>query len=239
MRASTLLLGTLLITTAGAAQAATSPTEERVGVGIGATVGAVAGGPVGALLGAAIGAKLGDNYARKNDEIETLTASLDQESARVASLESTVAERNRDVARIDGELRRLQAEARPELLALLQAGIEMDLLFRTDEHVLADETAERLRQLAGTLAGMPDVRVQLDGYADERGDEAYNQVLSEKRAVAIRELLVESGVASDRIQVSAHGERPATDASIDSYALARKVSLTLTLPRNALTAQNP
>ena len=54
-------------------------------------------------------------------------------------------------------------------LALMQAGIEMDLLFRTDEYALADTTGDRLAALARDVAQMRDIRVQLDGFADERG----------------------------------------------------------------------
>ena len=46
----------------------------------------------------------------------------------------------------------------------------MDLLFRTDEAALADTTGSRLYELATTLAAMPGIRVQLDGFADELHD---------------------------------------------------------------------
>ena len=74
---------------------------------------------------------------------------------------------------------------------------------------------------------MPEVNVQLDGFADERGDAAYNQHLSEKRVAHVKDVLVANGVPAARIKVAAHGESPAPDASVDSYALERKVSLTL------------
>jgi outer membrane protein OmpA-like peptidoglycan-associated protein len=115
----------------------------------------------------------------------------------------------------------------------------MDLLFRTDESVLADSTNARLQQLAATLATMPDVQVQLDGFADERGDAAYNQNLSNQRADFVREVLVAAGVSPDRIKVAAHGESPAVDDSIDSYALERRVSLTLYVNDNPSFASNP
>ena len=62
----------------------------------------------------------------------------------------------------------------------------MDLLFRTDEAVLADSTGIRLQELATTLATMPDIHLQLDGFADERGDESYNQDLSRQRVEFVR-----------------------------------------------------
>jgi len=120
-----------------------------------------------------------------------------------------------------------------------QTGIEMDLLFRTDEYVLADTTGSRLTQLATTLASLPDVYIQLDGFADERGDAVYNQELSTRRADHVRDVLTTAGVMASRIKVAAHGESPAIDASIDSYALDRRVSLTLYVEDSASLASNP
>lgn len=241
MRNTVIIPGIALIVTlslaAGAAQAAPSPTEERVGVGVGATVGAFAGGPVGAIIGAAIGARLGNSYAGKNERIDSLSASLATSEARVVDLEQVIAERNRDLAVLDSDLRRLRAQARPELLDLLAAGIEMDLLFRTGEHELGQDTESRVSQLATTLAAMPDVRVQLDGFADARGNEDYNRDLSARRAQSVRDLLVGNGVAAERIGVTAHGEQPAAGTDADSFALQRKVSLTLYLDGAALAAR--
>lgn len=239
MRLKTLILGTALLLTGSATFAASSPTEERIGVGIGVTVGAVTGGPVGAILGAAIGAKFGDNYHRKNTEIDTLASALNEKTVRVGELEDSVALLNRNLSVLDSDLRRRAAQARPELAALLAAGIEMDLLFRTDEHVLGDDTRSRVSQLAATLASMPDVRVQLDGYADERGDADYNQQLSAKRAEHIRDVLLGQGVAESRISLTAHGEAAAGDALPDSYALQRRVSLRLFIDESQALAANP
>ena len=239
MTRSLLAVGTALALLASNAHAAPSPKEERLGVGMGFVVGAAAGGPVGAIVGAAIGAKFGDNYHNKNEEIGELQSSLDQSGLRVNELEDTVADLNRDISVIDSDLRRLQAQARPELLSLLQAGIEMDLLFRTDEHVLVNGTQSRVAQLAATLASMPDVQVQLDGFADERGDEAYNHDLSARRAESIRDLLVNNGVATSRIKISVHGEAPANDSNPDSYAFDRKVGLTLYIADSPSFAANP
>jgi len=140
---------------------------------------------------------------------------------------------------VNGELKRVRQVARPELVSMLEAGIAMDLLFRTDEHVLADTTGDRLARLAGTLAAMTDIKVQLDGFADERGDETYNLNLSAQRVEFVREQLVAAGIHPSRIQISAHGEAPAQDDSVDSYALERRVSLTLFIDDAQSVAQLP
>lgn len=211
---------------AGTASASPSK-EENIGIGTGVVVGAVAGGPVGAIVGAAIGAKLGDAFHNKDERVARLGHELDGRQKNVDRLAKRVKELSAENDALDSDLRKLKAMARPELLSLLQAGIEMDLLFRTDEHVLLDGTGERVRDIARTLASMPDVHVKIDGYSDERGDAEYNRELSQRRAEHVRDVLVSSGLKASRIRLDAHGESPAVDASPDSYALERKVSLTL------------
>ena len=209
-----------------------SSKEEAIGVGSGAVIGAAAAGPVGFIVGAAIGAKLGDSIHRKNDGLASAGDSLDDATNTVAALEG-------DIDRLSVEIERLRNVARPELVSLLQAGIAMDLLFRTDEFALADATGDRLSQLAGSLASMPGIKIQLDGFADERGNEEYNLELSEKRVNFVREQFVAAGVHPDRINVSAHGESVAQDATADSFALERRVSVTLFISDAPSLASNP
>lgn len=241
MRNSIILVGiavSLMIGPATAEQTRTSK-EETIGIGAGATIGALMGGPVGFIIGAAIGAKTGDEFDQRNDKVDTLNTSLAGSRQRIASLELSIDGMSGEIDAMGVELQRLQAVARPELLDLMQVGIEMDLLFRTDEHVLADTTGTRLQNLAASLASMPDVYVRLDGFTDARGDAQYNQELSGRRVAHVFELLVANGVDPSRIRSAAHGESPAIDTDLDSYALERKVSLTLYIEGVPAFAANP
>ena len=209
-----------------------SSRQENIGVGSGAVIGALAGGPVGLVIGAAVGAKVGHTMHEKNEQIVRLQESVDDSNQMVASLEG-------NIDTLSNEIERLQNVARPELVSLLQAGIAMDLLFRTDEAVLVDVTGDRLAQLAGTLVEMPDIQIKLDGFADARGGADYNLALSERRVEFIRDQFVAAGVDPSRINVSAHGESPAQDESLDSYALERKVSIKLFIDAKPSMASNP
>ena len=206
--------------------------NQNIGVSSGAVIGAIAAGPIGAIVGATIGAKVGDEFDNKNVEIASLESDVDLSNSKVARIE-------RDMDELGSELDRLNDLARPELLDLMQAGIEMDLLFRTDEAVVADTTGVRLATLAGTLARMDDVRIQLDGFADERGDESYNKSLSERRVQFIRDQFVAAGVNPGRISTAAHGESVAQDDSPDSFALERRVSVRLFIDDSPSLAANP
>ena len=228
---STVTLITILALTAQTASADASR-KENIGVASGAVVGALAGGPVGLIIGAAIGAKLGDTANSKSEHIESLQGSLQASQRSAADLANGIDE-------LTAEVEQLQRVANPELVSLMQAGIDMDLLFRTDEYALTDTTGDRLAQMAATLAGMPGVRIQLDGFADERGDAAYNHKLSERRVEFVRNLFVASGVHPTRISTSAHGEAVAQAPDADSYALERRVSVKLFIDNAQSLASNP
>ena len=228
---TTITLATILALGSQTASAAASK-EENISVGSGAVIGVLAGGPVGLIIGAAIGAKVGETIHEKSDQIETLQVSLDDKERSVLILQ-------RNVDELSGEVASLQTIARPELVSLMQAGIDMDLLFRTDEFALTDTTGDRLAEMAGTLANMTDVRIQLDGFADERGDEIYNHELSERRVEFVRNLFINAGVHPTRISTSAHGESVAQNPDVDSYALERRVSVKLFIDGTQSVAANP
>jgi outer membrane protein OmpA-like peptidoglycan-associated protein len=227
MRNLIAIIITLAVAAYAPAATAKASNEENIGVGSGIVIGAIAGGPIGAIIGAAIGAKVGDTMHRKNSEIETLNGSLDTSRDDMRAL-------YRDINSLNAELEHYEQIDRPQLISLMQAGIEMDLLFRTDEHALADSTGDRLAALARDVAQMGDIRVQLDGFADERGAAEYNLELSERRVEFVRDQLVAAGIHPSRIETMAHGEAPAQDSSVDSYALERRVSLTLFIDSDAV-----
>ena len=230
---TTIIIATVVTLALGSQTAFAEATkEEHIGVGSGAVIGALAGGPVGFIIGAAIGAKLGDSFGKKSERIENLQSSLEQSQDSVVDLE-------RGVDEMSGEIEHLQSIARPELVSLMQAGINMDLLFRTDEFALTDTTGDRLAQMAASLATMQGVRIKLDGFADERGDEVYNHALSERRVEFVRNLFISAGVHPTRISISAHGESVAQTPDVDSYALERRVSVKLFIDNTESVASNP
>jgi outer membrane protein OmpA-like peptidoglycan-associated protein len=238
--AKPLMLGLVLgLATAPAFAADSASKEESVGVGVGAVIGGVAGGPLGVIVGAAIGGKLGDEFNERNEQVDSLTASLSGSATKISNLEHDIAALQGEVRSKDDELQQVREVARPELVAMLEAGIEMDLLFRTDEHVLSESTGKRLEQLAMSLAASPDIQIRLDGYADERGDEAYNQDLSARRVSYVRDVLVAAGIPAQRITLDAHGESSAAEQNTDSFALERRVSLTLYVGETPSFASNP
>lgn len=239
MRTKIIALGVIASLAAGTAAAEKASKEENIATGSGLVVGAVAGGPVGALVGVVVGAKLGEKYRDRREEAESLDSDLRDSQTALSKLKGELKVANTDNATLEQKLDRLQRVAQPELAALLKAGIEMDLLFRTDEHVLTGATDQRLQAMAATLAPVSTVSIRLDGYADERGDADYNLKLSQMRAEYVRDILVGSGIPSNRITINANGESVAPEQTTDSYALERKVSLTVLVEDSPSFASNP
>ena len=85
-----------------------------------------------------------------------------------------------------------------------------DVFFDFDRYVLKAEAAKTLDASIEWLKANPSALVLVEGHCDERGTNAYNLVLGERRAKVAHEYLVAHGVAAARIQTISYGEeRPA------------------------------
>lgn len=108
--------------------------------------------------------------------------------------------------------------------------------FRTDSSTLEPDAVDALRQVAELAQRLPSARIRIVGGADPRGDAQYNLVLSQRRAAAVAEVLLEAGVDPARLDVRGAGVT-ADAAAIpdpDGWAFARRVTVTLA-PAGATT----
>lgn len=82
-----------------------------------------------------------------------------------------------------------------------------NILFDFDKSEIRGDETSKVAAVAAYLNQNPSAKVGLDGYADPRGTDAYNQALSERRVNAIHEALVKAGVPTHKIQTGAFGEK--------------------------------
>jgi peptidoglycan-associated lipoprotein len=77
------------------------------------------------------------------------------------------------------------------------------------------------------LAANPNVRVRLEGHADERGSREYNIGLGDRRAQAVKQALLLQGAGASQLTTVSYGEeRPAaTGSDEESWALNRRVEI--------------
>lgn len=175
------------------------------GFATGAAVGAAAGGPIGAIVGATVGAVMGEHSHKKSEQ-------LARRKAEAADLQTQMVALNESISTIEGKAREVGSTVQ----------------FRTGETGVRDNDKARLARLGALVAGLPDVRVRVSGFADARGDEALNLALSQERAEMVARELEKAGIPKERMTVEGMGERFAsTDAAIDDQAFERCVEIRL------------
>ncbi|MEL7023372.1 MAG: OmpA family protein [Pseudomonadota bacterium] len=204
--------------------------EELTGVGSGAVIGGVVGGPPGIVIGAAIGAFLGDKYHQKAETIENLTDVVAVRDARLTDVESQLIVEQEQAERLRAELVEIDESGVRALYTAMDTGLSFTVPFRTNEDQPEQELVSQVNSVAATLSNMPSLGVQIDGFADARGGVEYNSDLSLRRATAVRDLLIASGVDAQRIQTFGHGALTSFDGSdpidLDELALQRRVIVT-------------
>ena len=104
-----------------------------------------------------------------------------------------------------------------------------NLLFDVDKAVIKKEFYPVLDDTKKIFDKYPDMKVQIDGYTDSTGTDAYNQKLSERRAKAVRDYLVNSvGIDPNRLTAVGHGESnpAASNSTKEGRAKNRRVEFT-------------
>ena len=207
------------------AESTQEPDRERVGIASGAVLGGLAGGPLGVVIGAAFGGWLGDEIDEERRERDDFERRWTLATEEVAHLNGLVEGSERELAQLKAASRHEAATMREKV----REALEVQVLFKTGDASLAQDTDRRLTRLAELVADMDGMVLRIEGHADARGAAEFNEQLSAQRAATVRDVLIRAGVPSGRIVIDALGEREAdaADEDIDGMALDRRVQLTL------------
>jgi peptidoglycan-associated lipoprotein len=104
-----------------------------------------------------------------------------------------------------------------DLATLNRHGYLKDVYFDFNESSLRDDARKNLAADAMWLEHYPSIRILIEGHCDDRGTEAYNLSLGDRRANATREYLASLGVDGTRVQVVSYGkERPFCDQETET-----------------------
>ena len=97
-------------------------------------------------------------------------------------------------------------------LASITAPVLIDNIFYDfDKATLRPESTTALDELIKLLNENPNVTIELSAHCDYRGPDAYNKVLSQKRAESVVAYLIEHGIAKDRLSPVGYGkDKPKT-----------------------------
>lgn len=189
---SIVALCALLVLAASLAGCAAPQTRTEKGGLYGAAGGAAAGAVLGqvigrdtkgTLIGAAIGAAVGGlggagiGRMMDNQERDMRAALAQSESAAVTR---------------EGNL-----------LAVTFKG---DVTFDTGSTVVRPGLYSEIDRVAGVMRQYPETLIRVEGHTDSRGGDDYNMDLSQRRANAVKNLLVERGIAGNRVEVIGFGK---------------------------------
>jgi outer membrane protein OmpA-like peptidoglycan-associated protein len=95
-------------------------------------------------------------------------------------------------------------------------GLDETIYFDLNKAKIKQRSRKLLQAIVDALEAIPDVRVRVEGHTDDTGDAAWNQQLSEDRAAAVRDYLIEQGIPADRLEVAGYGNtRPKVENASD------------------------
>jgi outer membrane protein OmpA-like peptidoglycan-associated protein len=146
-----------------------------------------------------------------------------QQQAQAAQRQAQAETERARQAAADAERLRTQAEndraqLRAQLLDQLNMILETrdtarglivnmsDVLFDTAKYTLRPGAREKLAKVSGILLAHPGLKIDVEGHTDTVGGDDYNQRLSEERAGAVRDYMVQQGVNTNSVSARGFGK---------------------------------
>jgi len=111
---------------------------------------------------------------------------------------------------LEGEHSSLEPFEKTILLSPIMVGEQMNLhnvFFSLDSWELREESMPELERLFSLLKANPGLIVEIGGHTDSTGSDEHNLLLSEKRALVVRDYLIDKGISAERLHYRGYGEK--------------------------------
>jgi outer membrane protein OmpA-like peptidoglycan-associated protein len=194
--------------------------------------------------------------AEQQAQLEAQREAAQRAQAQAAAARAQAAQQSAEqqAAAARAQEAQLREQLRQQLNSILQTqetprGLVVnlsDVLFATARYDLKQETQLKLARIAGIFLAHPDLKVQVEGYTDNVGSEAYNQKLSEQRASTVQSFLISQGIPAQNISAIGYGmNNPVADNSTAAGRQQnRRVELVVSgpsigIPNQAAPGQTP
>lgn len=207
-------------------QAIETDTKKELTAGGAILTGALIAGPAGAAVGMLAGI-LASEKIEVDDQLLTAEQDMQKAMTEIAQLEH-------DITSMEANLNYMQTETE-RLEENLLTRLEFQMLFRTGDDRLSDFDRERVAMLVEYLNRNPNLKVRLDGHADQRGTDEYNNLLAKYRAQSVADALIARGISSQRIVTQSHGSSlsKSINGDYEGYALERRVNIEVFNPNSS------
>jgi sortase system peptidoglycan-associated protein len=213
--------------------------NELVGLGSGVLIGSAIGGPVGGLVGGIFGLVMGDDY-NDTKNIELANEEIKKNKQSLVLLEKEYEQALLLANQKAAQLEQVRLVSLQTDLEQTVVPVEANIQFKTASHQLQSHYQKQLDIIAKSLLENPNTQVVLEGHADRRGDQSYNEALSEQRIISVKKHLEKEGVKQHQIKTLAYGESQPLDKnqSFENDFFDRRVVVKIETKEPVLTAAN-
>ncbi|WP_298762612.1 OmpA family protein [uncultured Polaribacter sp.] len=183
------------------------------------------GGAIGATAGALLGAIIGNNAGNgKNSELGAVIGGVIGGGAGVLIGK-----------KMDDQAKKIETEMPGAVVERVDNGIVVTfdensgVYFDTNKSDINAKSKETLHKLTEVFKEFPDTKILVVGHTDSSGRDDYNMTLSEKRAKAVTNYLINDGILGSRLETMWYGEtQPKFDnATPQGRAKNRRVNIAI------------
>ena len=185
------------------------------------TAGTIMGGLIGAIAGMEMSSK-GD---RKKGAIVGAIVGAAAGNAIGQSLDEQAADLRRDLNNNQVNVTNTGSE--------LIVTMPQDILFALDSAAVRSDLRRDLGVVAGNLQAYPNSTISIEGHTDNTGTANYNRILSQRRANAVADILVNNGVPPARLYAVGRGENEPVVSNLSATGRAQNRRVEIVIRPNA------
>jgi len=211
-------------------------TNEVIGLSTGAIIGTAIAGPIGGIIASILGVMIAEDV-NADKKLETSNTALKQKDQQLFVMQQNFEQVKKramvQIASMDSALEQARFNySIPE--------IESNIQFKTASYVLEAHYKSQLDLIAKTLQKNPTLSITLSGFADKRGNSTFNQVLSEQRALTVKNYLMDNNVNEEQVITISFGETALVSAGVnfEDDFFDRRVMLKVSDEQTEMTAAN-
>jgi outer membrane protein OmpA-like peptidoglycan-associated protein len=158
-------------------------------------------------------------------QVATIQKTANVEAEELAAASANAKQDQQTISRQQKELSELNAKLTKRGLVITIG----DVLFSSGKSQLKAGGIHNVQKLAKFLGEYPTYRVLIEGYTDSTGNAASNRILSEQRANAVKDALLDKGINSDRVATRGYGKEfpVASNDSRSHRQLNRRVEIVI------------
>lgn len=127
--------------------------------------------------------------------LEVRTAAAAQAAGELDAATTRVSEMEKELAELNAK--------KTERGLVITLG---DVIFDLNQAELKPGSEFNVQKIADFLQQYPERKALIEGFTDSTGSDSYNQVLSERRAEAVRTFLIDKGISADRVAARGYGK---------------------------------